>query len=379
MCELIRQFIASAAKAALVATFALVTSSCVTRDTPSLTGEIAASDLDYFWRSLKTPRLHRMFDPTSVTDGGVSNASLKSGDVEFLSQWLSQFHSLHRDDANKEISLRPLGIHKVSIVDTGLPVAEATGSGIITIDKMVIRAIFRASLREYFPDERDFAPIADMALARDTKLFGGFPPGGISIGSAAFEDHRRWPPFVRLMAVENLTARSLEFLLLHEVGHVRLQHATILKQTEPRQRCAKMQLLEAEADEFAALYVALSPGIPEGIHGSSGITSALFGSSKGRRVALIDADELHARGLGANGCHYPAPKSRIQAIENVLDQTKDNVLAMSPRVRNWLCWKNDSLLCSPVEERKNRIYETIRKPQNEILREIQDRMRSIPR
>jgi len=163
------------------------------------------------------------------------------------------------------LPLTPRLKQRLTVTNTGAPVAEIDEDGNLSVDVKVVQAIFRASLVEGLSERggRFERSQAEAPQRSETELLSHFmrlkkeieeTPGHTMLGELVFDDDS-WFTMTDLSEVLDRVQRrytgTLLFLLSHELGHIALEHHAVQVADETH-----FQRLELQADAYGALIVA---------------------------------------------------------------------------------------------------------------------------
>jgi hypothetical protein len=238
---------------------------------------------------------------------------------------------------------------RVSVVDRGRPVARIGGNGEISLDAKVIQAMFRAAVVSTFETEillarleaggvDDPAAWADedaqrlavremLALkARVAGVEGRSVIGELTHGDtdlrSADEGGSGWHALRQLARRSEVALRSYSvqqlFLLAHELGHAVLGHRAADPSTLD---CAGLTDLESEADQYAALMLALATPAD-----AAQDMLGMFGHSLGAGLEDLFARTYELAGFDTAAvsarCPPPDPAERGRRVQESFDAVR---------------------------------------------------------
>lgn len=292
---------------------------------------------------------------------------LSASELNDVGEWLTTVRMDLDDIELKKWRLPKLGLVSTKVVDNGAPIIKVGQTKIVTVDVAAIRAIHTTLSNKYFGGLANHADYFRRVNSRDKRLVDEMSSHpSVGVDDSRHLDIQRWPAINRQLAFFSALRKSVEFVLLHEVAHVELNHLAIIRAVSPQYRCGELRAIELEADEFASLYIDKQPGgISESMTEGRPFEEATFGASIGRKISLVDSKELHAGGEDAYGCKYPMTEVRQAHIQKVLSGARNSSMAMSPRVRERFCRENNPSICSAVEGHVPRAVEMIKQEQQD--------------
>ena len=310
---------------------------------------------------------------------------LTGPELKYVDEWIhttmesTQAMALS-DVERKKWGLPKLGIVATKAVDTGNPTIKVNKTGLVSIDVSAIRALHMTLSQKYFGSLSEHADFFRRLKAKDNHLADEYrSQGPVSVTDPKYTDIHKWPTEKRQTAFSGALLKSFEFMMLHEIAHVELGHLAVMKNASSLSRCGQLRSVELEADEFAALFIAEQPGLPEDMTTNDPFLTAVLGGSIGRQITLGDAKELHAGGEDAYGCKYPTVDDRQAHIRKVLSGARSSAKLMSPRVRERFCRdvRDDAVsVCSPIDGLKARAADLVKKQNQKALNVLKSILQS---